>query len=407
MSVTRLRHVAQVNPPTPEFDLLADDEPVTFLPLEAVWPGSDLDVSRTRPKGEVSSGYTRFREGDVLVPKITPTFEADRSTIAIGLRQGVGAGTTELHILRPGPDLDVRYANYLISSRPFLQGGKVAMKGVAGQQRVPDEWLRDLRVPVSNRTWQRAIADFLDAETARIDALIAKKRRLDELIQDRLSAVIGVTTAEGKPTQVRRVTSLRTSGPRGWAERVGSSGAPFIRSGNLHADSVNIKWAGMAFVEEPESHEAERSRVRVGDVLVGITGANTGWVEIAEQMHDGGYVSQHVGLLRPRIVHPKWLAYSVFSPASRDQLLGEQYGGTKQQLSLDELAELVVHIPPLDRQEELLSRLDYQVETANRLRAKLRHQLELLAEHRQALITAAVTGRIEVPGAAASHGSGW
>ncbi len=98
-------------------------------------------------------------------------------------------------------------------------------------------------------------------------------------------------------------------------------------------------------------------------------------------------------------MHPKWLAYSVFSPASRDQLLGEQYGGTKQQLSLDELAELVVHIPPLDRQEELLSRLDYQVETANRLRAKLRHQLELLTEHRQALITAAVTGGLEVAGA--------
>ena len=52
------------------------------------------------------------------------------------------------------------------------------MKGVAGQQRVPDEWLRDLRVPISDRTRQRAIADFLDAETARIDALIAKKRRL-------------------------------------------------------------------------------------------------------------------------------------------------------------------------------------------------------------------------------------
>ncbi|MBA3423068.1 MAG: restriction endonuclease subunit S [Rubrobacter sp.] len=155
----------------------------------------------------------------------------------------------------------------------------------------------------------------------------------------------------------------------------------------------------MAFVPEPESNEAARSRVRVGDVLVGITGANTGWVGFVEQAQDGGYVSQHVGLLRPRGLHPRWLAYSMFSPSSRDQLLGEQYGGTKQQLSLDELAELIIRVPPREQQEELISRLDQQVATVDRLRAKLQHQIELLTEHRQALITAAVTGGLEVAGA--------
>lgn len=401
MSAARLRHFAQINPLTPEFDLLADDEPVTFLPLEAVWPGAGLDVSRTRSKVEVSSGYTRFRENDVLIPKITPTFEANRSTIARGLRGGVGTGTTELHIVRPGPKLDVRYANYLLSSRPFLRGGKAAMKGVAGQQRVPDDWLRDFPVPISGRTRQRAIADLLDAETTRIDALINKKRRLDDMVRLRLSALIGTATTEGKPTQVRRLVSLRTSGPRGWAERVVPSGVPFVRSANLQVDSLNIKWDNMAFVEDTESAEGERSRVRAGDVLVGITGANTGWVGFAEQRHNGGYVSQHVGLLRPRGLNPKWLAYAVFSPSSREQLLGGQYGGTKQQLSLDELAELTVHVPPLKRQKELVSRLDHQVVVADQLRIKLRSQLALLAEHRQALITAAVTGRLEVPGVAA------
>jgi type I restriction enzyme S subunit len=88
---------------------------------------------------------------------------------------------------------------------------------------------------------QRAIVDFLDAETARIDALITKKRRLDELVRLRLSALIGTVTAEGKPTQVRRLISLRTSGPRGWAGRVVSSGVPFVRSANLEVDSLNIR----------------------------------------------------------------------------------------------------------------------------------------------------------------------
>lgn len=401
MSAARLRHVAQINPPTPEFDHLTDNEEVTFLPLEAVWPGTNLDVSRTRPKAEVSNGYTRFRENDVLVPKITPTFEANRCTIARGLRGGVGAGTTELHIVRPGSSMDVRYANYLLASKPFLQGGKAEMKGVAGQQRVPDDWLRDLRVPITEPGKQRTIADFLDVEIARINALIRNKRRLDEMVSLRLWALIGTATTEGKPTQVRRLIELRTSGPRGWAERVVPSGVPFVRSANLKVDSLDVKWGNMAFVEDTWSPEAERSRVRAGDVLVGITGANTGWVGVAEPRHAGGFVSQHVGLVRPKGINPKWLAYSIFSPSSREQLLGGQYGGTKQQLSLDELAELKVHVPSPERQEELVSRLDRQVAVVDSLRAKLRRQIELLAEHRQTLITAAVTGQLKIPGTVA------
>src|SRR4051794_14839487 len=98
--------------------------------------------------------------------------------MARGLLHRIGVGTTELPVLRTGPNLNARDANYLVSNRPFVQGGEAAMKGVAGQQRVPDEWLREFHVPVSELSWQRNIADFLDAETARIDALIAKKHRL-------------------------------------------------------------------------------------------------------------------------------------------------------------------------------------------------------------------------------------
>jgi len=305
-----------------------------------------------------------------------------------------------LHRVRPRSG-DVRFLKYSLEAI-YHSGWLDVLCNKATFGHLTREKLAALSVPwPSDESQQRAIADFLDAETARIDVLIEKKRRLDELIRIRLSILIGVTTSEGKATQMRRFISLRTSGPRGWAERVGSSGVPFIRSANLQVDSIIIKWDGMGFVQESESHEAERSRVRAGDVLVGITGANTGWVGFAERSHDGGYVSQHVGLLRPREINPKWLAYGVSSPSSREQLLGGQYGGTKQQLSLDELAELTIHVPSLERQEELISRLDQQVSSADRLRSKIQRQIKLLTEHRQALITAAVTGQLEVPGSAA------
>ena len=142
-------------------------------PLECVWPGRSLDTSRVRTKADVATGYTRFREGDLLIPKITPTFQADRSTLAQGLMGGVGAGTTELHVVRPSPEVDARYVLYSLKSRSFLLEGEGAMFGVAGQQRVPDEFLRDWLVTVPpSLAEQRAIADYLDGETARIDGLI-------------------------------------------------------------------------------------------------------------------------------------------------------------------------------------------------------------------------------------------
>lgn len=100
--MTPLRHLACVNPATPEFDRLDDDSLVSFIPLEAVW-ANGLDTSQERRKRDVSNGYTRFREGDIVVPKITPTFQADRTAIARGLRGGIAAGTTELHVVRVGP----------------------------------------------------------------------------------------------------------------------------------------------------------------------------------------------------------------------------------------------------------------------------------------------------------------
>jgi len=189
----RLRHVAAVNPPTPEFELLPDTAELPFFPLEAIWPGGRLITTCRQSKAAVSSGYTRFREGDILLPKITPTFQADRTVIANGLEGGVGAGTTELHVVRAGPDADVRYLRYLLSSKNFLDEGEASMIGVAGQKRVPDDYLRNLAVPVVDLHQQRAIADYLDLETTRIDALVERIDRQIALLQERRQALITAT----------------------------------------------------------------------------------------------------------------------------------------------------------------------------------------------------------------------
>src|SRR4051812_40904814 len=114
-----MRILAELNPATAEFDVVTDDESVGFLPLEAIWADDRADHSRMSRKADVKSGYTRFRPGDVVVPKVTPTFQAARSMIA----RTVGAGTTEIHVLRPRTGVDPRWICYAVRSKPILDEG--------------------------------------------------------------------------------------------------------------------------------------------------------------------------------------------------------------------------------------------------------------------------------------------
>ena len=87
--------------------------------MEAIGEQGTLDLSDMREIEEVSSGYTQFFDGDVIVAKITPCFENGKGALVNGTVGGVGFGTTELHVLTPSPELDGRYLYYVTASAPF------------------------------------------------------------------------------------------------------------------------------------------------------------------------------------------------------------------------------------------------------------------------------------------------
>jgi type I restriction enzyme, S subunit len=306
-----------------------------------------------------------------------------------------------LAILRPDPALlDSRFLYFALqaaAARDQLETSSTKNT----QQNVAMSDIGALRISNPLLATQCTIADYLDRETARIDALIAAKQRMAELLEERLRVAISNATTEGQPTALRRVIVLRTTGPRGWGDLVAESGDPFIRSANLRRDDIELQIREIALVTAPVSEEAARSRTRPGDVLVGVTGANTGWVGIVRRNVAHGFVSQHVAILRPAgVLLPEWLAYSLFSSRVQEQLLGGQYGGTKQQLGLEDLAELVIRMPDLQRQSALIDKLECTKMASRNAVATLSAQIGLLHERRQALITAAVIGQLDIAGAA-------
>jgi type I restriction enzyme S subunit len=248
---------------------------------------------------------------------------------------------------------------------------------------------------------QRRIADFLDAETRRTDSASgAMERQIAVLDQHRSGALDAIWPNEAKERRLGYATLLVTSGSRAWADYVGDDGSPFFRSANLRRTSIKPNATGLARVALPASVavEARRSRIRNGDVLIGITGANTGWVALADGTFVGGNVSQHVCLVRPdaHVLHSRWLAHLLCTRTVQDYLLAGQYGGTKTQLSLPDIRDVRVPVVPIAEQLRVSIQVDKALTSIETLKGARLRQLRLLAERRQALITAAVTGQIDV-----------
>lgn len=346
-----------------------------------------------------------LRAGDVLLTKDSET--ADDIGVSAHVPEdlpGVLCGY-HLAIARPRPSaVDGRYMRWALAATASRQQLEVSATGVT-RFGLRQDAVAGMLVPVPSLLEQRAIADYLDAETARIDEVISAYRRELTLVASRKRATASEALARHSTdtVPVRRVVTKVTSGPRGWSGlEVEVSDQLFLRIANVPADSIDLKMDDVAYINAPGGDESERCRVRPGDVLTTITAA-IGQVAVVPRELGEAYISQHLALLRPNraLVSPEWLALALWSEDSQRQLDAARYGGTKQQLSLDDVREIRVPLADLTIQQDVANRIVASLDALTRAEHVIRRLADLLLERRQALITAAVTGQLEIPGVAA------
>ncbi len=136
---------------------------VSFVPMPAVSENGAIDASNIRMYDEVKSGFTYFAEGDVLFAKITPCMENGKGAVATGLKNGIGFGSTEFHVLRPITGKSNPYWLYTITAfAQFRNDAATNMTGSAGQRRVPASYLEKYRVSLPPIKLQEQFADFVE-----------------------------------------------------------------------------------------------------------------------------------------------------------------------------------------------------------------------------------------------------
>jgi type I restriction enzyme S subunit len=172
----RLSDIAEVNPALAKE--VSDDTYVSFVPMAAVEEMSGrLDPSATRPWSEVRKGFTKFQEGDIVLAKITPSMENGKAALALGLHNGVAAGTTELHIVRPRTGIDGHFLLHYLLQESFRRRARARMTGTAGQLRVPEAFLEEEALPVAPPCEQRRIVEAVETYVSRLDAAVESLKR--------------------------------------------------------------------------------------------------------------------------------------------------------------------------------------------------------------------------------------
>ncbi|HWU67800.1 MAG TPA: restriction endonuclease subunit S [Stenotrophobium sp.] len=312
-------------------------------------------------------------------------------------------------------EIDSRYFAYLLR---FYDLTKV-FYSMGGGLRQSMKYADVKRLPVimPSRSEQSAIAIFLDRETGKIDALIAEQEKLLTLLAEKRQATISHAVTRGLDPdapmkdsgvpwlgevpahwEVRRLKTLSvftTSGPRGWSDRITEEGSLFIQSGDLD-DNLEVDFLNAKRVSVDDDAEAVRTRLADGDIVICITGAKTGNVAVCGVIPEPAFVNQHLCLVRPsEEVHSRYLGLALKSRFGQVQLDLSQYG-LKQGLSLENIRELLIVLPPHDEQLAIAAHLDAEAAKFDRLTDDATQAIALLKERRSALIAAAVTGKIDV-----------
>jgi type I restriction enzyme S subunit len=418
--VKRLRFMSESNPVPSEVRGLLGETEVSFIPMEAVGEHGGLSLEMTKQLADVKAGYTYFRDGDIVIAKITPCFENGKGALAAGLTNGIAFGTTELHVLRTTEQADRRFMFYVTLSDAFRRLGEADMYGAGGQKRVSESFVRNFSHALPTVPEQRAIAAFLDRETARIDALVAKKEHLIELLQEQRTSLITRAVTKGlDPNVPMKDSGIEWLGeiPTHWELRRIRDIAEALQTGpfgsQLHANEyvlagypvinpANIRDGGLVADQECTVNEATAERLahhrlQEGDILFARRG-ELGRCGLTTMREEGWLCG--TGCLRLRVhrdaAKPSFLIRLLSTPGVADWLGLQSIGATMQNLNTSIIGRIPLVVPPAGEQVAIATFLDRETARIDALVSKVFDAIDRLKELRTSLISAAVTGKIDV-----------
>ncbi|MEV8015306.1 hypothetical protein AB0O76_02880 [Streptomyces sp. NPDC086554] len=356
------------------------------------------------PRAEDLSNYKLCEPGDIVLNRM----RAFQGAIGISLQRGLVS--PDYLVLRPSPHVDPRYLHHLFRSTWFVGEMVSRLRGIGNTEngavrtpRINPEDLGDIPVSFPSLRKQRCIADFLDAETGRIDHLMRKRRRQRDLLDELALSMVEESFSGARGAPMVRLgylafvqTGVTVDGNR--QHNNNSVTLPYLRVANVQSGHVDLGEVAEITVSR---ETAIASRLQAGDVLMteggdlDKLGRGTVWnAEIENCLHQN-----HVFAVRPdsNVLSPSYLALLTRAPMARKYF--ESTGNKTTNLastSSSKIRDFRVPLVSTVTQHAIVEEADARLRSLAKFEERITRQLSRLAERRQALITAAVTGQIDV-----------
>ena len=383
-----------------------------YVGLEHIESWTGRLLLENQPEG-VDSVVSSFTRGDVLFGKLRPY-------LAKSARPDVdGVCSSEILPLRPTPGCFQSYMMYCLLNAPYIHWLDSMTYGTKMPRVSPDQ-VGSSHAPLPPEGEQSVIATFLDRETSKIDGLVARKETLIELLQEKRAALITHAVTRGLDPNV----SIKDSGvewlgkiPRHW--RVGKlkhacervfvgiaeaatfayvdHGVPMLRSTDVRANRVrtdDIRCIDISFAARLSSKQ-----LRTDDIVTVRTG-NAGVSAVVPPAYDLGQCFTLVVSRPTRTNDSRYFCYWLNARPGQEQFKVEGMGTAQVNISVPIVQNVLVCIPPPREQLHIANWIEQELSRWNGLIAKIRQAINHLKEFRTALISAAVTGKIDVRGEA-------
>ena len=270
----------------------------------------------------------------------------------------------------------------------MLMKSKLISMGKGGTQKnISQTVLNSLDVIVPPIPEQERIVSQIEESLSQLDSAVETLKKTKQQLEVYRQAVLKEAFASfDEYTTIRKSTSIVTSGSRGWAKYYSTTGAAFIRIGNLNHEDVSISFEDLKFVDIPDNAEGIRSRLEPLDILISIT-ADLGSIGLVPQDINEAYINQHIAMVRLKNKkQSEFIAWYLRSDLGQKELLKNKRGAGKLGLGLDDIRDSLIPVVSDETAKVVVAQIEDKLSVCASIEQTVNQSLQQAEALRQSIL---------------------
>lgn len=405
----QLNDICEMNPRYP-VGKYPDHCLVSFLPMKNVEERTGrIILGEVRPLSAVKKGYTFFENDDVLFAKITPCMENGKVAIAQNLSNGIGFGSTELHVLRCRECLKNKYLFYFLIQSSFRKVAHRNMTGTAGQLRVPKTFLENTEIPLPPLDEQHKIVEKIEELFSELDNSVAELKKAKAQLRLYRQSVLASAFAGRMNNENLRMNNEEL--PAGWKwvklgeiankitdgehirPNVQSTGVPFLSAKDVRENDISFD--NVLYVSDKDAKRFwKRCDPERGDILIVSRGATVGRLSVIETDTNFCLLGSVILIKINYATNSRFVALMIKSPQINKKILNISGSTAQQAIYLRDIKNVTIPLPPFSEQQIIVDHIEKRFAEADGLEKAIDEGLVRAEMMRQGILKRAFEGKL-------------